>query len=426
MVAAQEKPEAELRRCLRDLVALSSLPIIWIGANAEQIANALTQLIVSILDVEFAWVTINDPAVNAFQAHNRATETGFVPRTPKSDWVKPNARFTTNAQPQRQMYGASVPIGLEPGSVLVALCCRSNFPTQTEHLLLRVAANQAAVAIMQWRTEQSLRSEIKQRETLEAREREQRSREMQRELAHANRVATLGQHTASIAHEVRQPLAAISSNGSAALRWLTKATPDLDEAREALQRIVDAAQNAGDIIDTIRLMFKKSDGERFALNANALIEEVLTVLRGDLERRRILVETRLRAALPEIVASRVQLQQVILNLVINAAEAMHSTTDRDRVLRVTSDRQEPTGILITVEDTGPGIEPENIERIFKPFYTTKSEGMGMGLAICRSIVEAHGGRLFATPGRSCGLAMQISLPASTTLGAGRVEAEAAE
>ena len=376
-----EKPEAELRRCLRDLVALSSLPIIWIGANAEQIANALTQLIVSILDVEFAWVTINEPAVNAFQAHNRATETGLVPRTPRSDWVKPNARFSTNAQLQGQMYGASVPIGLEPGSVLVALCCRSNFPTQTEHLLLRVAANQAAVAIMQWRTEQSRRSEIKQREALEAREREQRFLEMQRELTHANRVATMGQQTASIAHEVKQPLAAISSNGSAALRWLTKTTPDLNEARAALQRIVDAARHAGDIVDTIRLMFKKSDGERFALNANALIEEVLTLLRGDLERRRILVETRLRADPPEIVASRVQLQQVILNLIINAAEAMHSTTDRDRVLRVTSERQEATGILITVEDTGPGIEPENIERIFKPFYTTKSSGMGMGLAI---------------------------------------------
>ena len=237
-----EKPE-ELRRCLRDLVALSSLPIIWIGANAEQIANALTQLIVSILDVEFAWVTINEPAVNSFQAHNRATETGFVPRTPKSDWVKPNARFTTNAQLQRQMYGASVPIGLGLGSVLVALCCRSNFPTQTEHLLLRVAANQAAVAIMQWRTEQSLRSEIKQREALEAREREQRSREMQRELAHANRVATMGQQTASIAHEVKQPLAAITSNASAGLHWLTRATPDLGEARAALERIADAAHH---------------------------------------------------------------------------------------------------------------------------------------------------------------------------------------
>jgi C4-dicarboxylate-specific signal transduction histidine kinase len=210
------------------------------------------------------------------------------------------------------------------------------------------------------------------------------------------------------------------------LRWLTKATPDLVEVRAALQRMVDAAHRAGDIVDTIRLMFKKSDGERFALNANELIEEVLTLLRGDLGRQGILVETRLGADLPEIVASRVQLQQVMLNLFINAAEAMRSTTDRDRVLRVTSDRQEPPGILIAVDDTGPGIEPENIERIFKPFYTTKSEGMGMGLAICRSIVEAHGGHLFATPGRSCGLALHIALPAGAIGGTQKIGAGAAD
>ena len=252
------------------------------------------------------------------------------------------------------------------------------------------------------------------------------SREHMSELAHVNRSATAGELSASIAHEVKQPLAAITANGGAALRWLAKATPDLGEARAALQRMVDAAHHAGDIIHTVRLMFKKSDGERFAVNANALIKDVLTLLRGDLERRRILVETRLRADPPEIVASRVQLQQVILNLVINAAEAMHSTTDRDRVLRVTSERQEATGILITVEDTGPGIEPENIERIFKPFYTTKSEGMGMGLAICRSIVEAHGGRLFATPGPSCGLALHIALPADAIGGTQKAGAEPAD
>jgi signal transduction histidine kinase len=252
------------------------------------------------------------------------------------------------------------------------------------------------------------------------------SRQHMSELAHVNRRATAGEMSASIAHEVMQPLTAISTNGGAALRWLTKATPDLVQARAALQRMVDAAHRAGDIVETIRLMFKKSDGERFALNVNELIEEVLTLLRRDLGRQGILVETRLGADLHEIVASRVQLQQVMLNLFINAAEAMRSTTDRDRVLRVTSDRQEPPGTLITVEDTGPGMEPENIERIFKPFYTTKSEGMGMGLAICRSIVEAHGGRLFATPGRLCGLALHIALPAGAIGGTQKIRAGATD
>jgi signal transduction histidine kinase len=252
------------------------------------------------------------------------------------------------------------------------------------------------------------------------------SREHMSELAHMNRTATAGQLSATIAHEVRQPLAAISANVSAGLRWLTKAPPDLGEARAAFARIVGAVTHANDVIDTIRSMFKKGDGERFALNANALIEEVLALVRSDLQRRTVLVETRLGAGLPEIVANRVQLQQVILNLIANAIEVMASTSDHDHVLRVTSDKQEPSGVLITVEDSGPGIEPENIERIFKPFYTTKPEGMGMGLAICRSIVESHGGRLFATPGRSRGLALHIELPARATVETRNVGAEAAD
>jgi signal transduction histidine kinase len=202
------------------------------------------------------------------------------------------------------------------------------------------------------------------------------------------------------------------------LRWLAKTTPDLGQARAALERIVDAARHTGDVIDTIRSMFKKNDGERFALDANGVIEEVLALLARDFQRRRILVEPRLRAGLPVIAANRVQLQQVILNLLINAAEAMDITTDRARVLRVTSDQQELSGILITVEDSGPGMAPNDIERIFTPFYTTKPEGMGMGLAICRSIIESHGGRLSAAPGRLGGLAVHISLP-TTAIGTGQ-------
>jgi signal transduction histidine kinase len=238
------------------------------------------------------------------------------------------------------------------------------------------------------------------------------SRQHLSELAHMNRSATAGELSASIAHEVKQPLSAITANGSAALRWLAKATPDLDEARAALERIVDGARHAGEVIDTIRSMFRKSDDERQALKPNVLIEEVLTLLHGDFQRRGISIETRLRPGLPEIEANRVQLQQVFLNLLVNAAEAMDTVTDRARILKITLNRKEPSDILITIEDSGPGMEPENIERIFEPFYTTKPAGMGLGLAICRSIVEAHGGRMFAAPGRWYGLAVHISLPAT--------------
>ena len=169
-------------------------------------------------------------------------------------------------------------------------------------------------------------------------------------------------------------------------------------------------------------MFKKGDQEKIPFNVNGLIEEVLAFVAGDLRRRGISVDTRLGTGLPEITANRVQLQQVLLNLIANAVDAMVSVTNRDRVLKVTSATQYPSSVLITIEDSGPGVESENIERIFEPFYTTKSGGTGMGLSICRSIVQEHGGRLFATPGHSCGLAMQISLPTSAIDAAPKVGA----
>jgi signal transduction histidine kinase len=254
---------------------------------------------------------------------------------------------------------------------------------------------------------------------------EARARQQLSELAHMNRSATAGELTASIAHEVRQPLTAIATNGNAALRWLRKATPDLDQTGAALERIVNAAHRASDVVSTIRLMFKKGGQEMETLAINTVIKEVLDLLRTDFVRRRILVQTHLQSGLPPILGRRVQLQQVILNLCINAADAMSSVSDRDPVLKVMSERQ-PSGLLIIIEDSGPGVEPEHMERIFEPFYTTKSHGMGMGLSICRSIIEEHGGRLFATLGRSRGLTMQISLPENTIREASKYEAEAAE
>jgi C4-dicarboxylate-specific signal transduction histidine kinase len=252
------------------------------------------------------------------------------------------------------------------------------------------------------------------------------SRQHLSELAHMNRSSTAGELSASIAHEMLQPLAAIMTNGNAALRWLANAAPNLDRARASLEGVIAAARHAGNVIQTIRSMFKKGDDEKVALNPNLLIEEVLELLHVNLRRRRISVATRLTADLPEIMGNRVQLQQVILNLLVNAVDAMDSGTDGDRMLKITANRQEPSGILITIEDSGSGVTAENIERIFEPFYTTKPRGMGMGLTICRSIVEAHEGRLVATPSRLGGLAMQISLPASANDRTWLVDADAAE
>jgi len=203
----------------------------------------------------------------------------------------------------------------------------------------------------------------------------------------------------------------------AALRWLSRSKPDMGEARAALERIVGEAHRASDVIGSIRAMFKQAGNDKAPVDVNALIRDVLTLVHGDLQNHRIAVETDLPADLPAVVGSPEQLQQVFLNVVTNAVEAMDTVAERARTLRVTACTQDADGVLITVEDSGDGIDPSNAKQIFEPFYTTKSKGMGLGLAICRSIVEAHGGRLSASPGALHGLAMRISLPAGQTGGA---------
>jgi len=231
------------------------------------------------------------------------------------------------------------------------------------------------------------------------------------EMAQMNRLAAAGELSASISHEIKQPLAAIAANANAALRWLSRATPDMGEARAALERIVGEAHRASDVIGSIRALFKKAAADKAPVDVNALIREVLTLVGRDLETRRIAVETDLPAGLPAVVGSPAQLQQVFLNVVTNAVEAMDSVAERARTLRVTSQPHDTEGVLITVEDSGNGIDPANAKQIFEPFYTTKQQGIGLGLSICRSIVESHGGRLSASPGKLHGLALRISLPA---------------
>jgi signal transduction histidine kinase len=216
---------------------------------------------------------------------------------------------------------------------------------------------------------------------------------------------------ASIVHEMRQPLGAIVANGNAGLRWLARSTPDLDEVGSALKRIVNDGHRANDAITSIRSMFKKEVAGRTLLDMNDIVKDALKMIELDLRIQGVSIATELREDLPQVLADRGQLRQVVLNLITNAIEAMDSVTDRTRLLRIASDviRESP-GVSLTVEDCGPGIDPKNIERIFEPLYTTKSQGMGMGLSICRSIVEAHGGRLIAEPGRLHGLVLRVSLP----------------
>jgi signal transduction histidine kinase len=232
----------------------------------------------------------------------------------------------------------------------------------------------------------------------------------QSELARVTRLTTMGAMTASIAHEINQPLAAIVTSSNAGLRWLARDAPDLAEARAALQRIANDGHRASQVIGSIRSMFRNDARERTAVDVNHLIREALALVDGDLQRMSVSVHTELAGQLPPVLADQIQLQQVIVNLVTNAVDAMRPVTERARVLRVRSARDAANGVRVMVEDSGTGIDPQAAERIFDPFFTTKSNGMGLGLSICRSIVEAHGGRLWASPGNPHGSVLEFVLP----------------
>ncbi len=232
------------------------------------------------------------------------------------------------------------------------------------------------------------------------------------ELAHVNRLATAGQLSASIAHEVNQPLAGIVTHAAAGLRWLTGTVPNLDEARAAFKKIMDAGHHAAEVIEHVRAFFRKESAQSAPVDVNGLIRDVLELLAGHLKDHRIVVETALTAGLAPVLGDRVQLQQVVMNLVMNAAEAMDLVTDRPRLLRVVSEPYEGRDVLVRVEDSGPGIDPSDADRMFKPFFTTKAKGMGMGLSICRSIAEAHHGKLWASRGAQFGTMFHLALPAA--------------
>jgi len=237
------------------------------------------------------------------------------------------------------------------------------------------------------------------------------SRSALAKFADMNRVATAGELTASIAHEIKQPLAAMVTNANAGLRWLAKETPDLDETRKAITNVVSDGHRASEVIGSVQAMFKKDNQAKTTVDLNNVIQDVLGLVRGELQTQGILVQSGLTRPLPLVLAHSGQLQQVIMNLVRNAADAMHTVSGRPRVLRVKTAVHGPDDVLLSVEDSGTGIAQEDMNRIFESFFTTKSQGMGMGLSICRSIIEAHNGRLWASSAVHHGSVLNISLPA---------------
>jgi signal transduction histidine kinase len=226
-----------------------------------------------------------------------------------------------------------------------------------------------------------------------------------------NRLSMMGELTASLAHEILHPIATARNNARAALRFLDKRPPNMIEVRGALESIVRDADRGKDIVDRVRDHVKKAPPRNDRFDLNSAIGEVIEMVLAAIDKNRVSVHTSLAPNLTSISGDRVQLQQVIMNLVLNAVEAMGSVEEGARTLRVSTGRDGDGGILVAVRDSGPGIDPEHLQKVFERFYTTKDSGVGMGLAICRSIIEAHGGRLWAEPNQPRGAVFQFTLPA---------------
>jgi len=240
---------------------------------------------------------------------------------------------------------------------------------------------------------------------------EEALREMRLQLEHANRLATMGQLTASIMHEVNQPIGASVTNAQAALRWLDGPKPDLEEARQALGRIVRDGHRAGAVVGRIRDLVKKAPPRKDLVEINSAIREIIEVARNEALKNGVSVHTELAEDLPFIHGDRVELQQVLLNLIINAVEAMRDMSEGPRDVLIMSAKTEADGVLVSVRDSGPGLAPAIRDSLFKAFQTTKPSGLGLGLSICRSIIESHGGRLWASANAPRGAVFQFTLPA---------------
>jgi signal transduction histidine kinase len=412
-----------LRAALRDLVALSTIPAGWIGIAPRTIAAGLADILAGSLGFDFALVRLLDPPGEAtIDVTSGCATREFL------DWLQ--AQFSTFDQSLRSpiipndiglderlksLRGIIIPIGFNAYAGLVAVGCeRSDFPTENDRMLLTVAANHAATAFHsanliqeRRRAEEEVR---KARDELEMKVME-RTAELQRtmaELAHMNRLATAGVLLASIAHEINQPLSGIVMQAGAARQWLASKEPSMEKAREALDQIERDGLRSGEIIASLRGMFKKETQARNPIDINKLIFTVLAIVRHELRKHGVELRTELDETLPALEGDGVQLQQVVLNLVMNAIEAMQ--TGAPRMLSIRSGVGKPDHVHVAVEDTGTGIDPSSRDRVFDPMFTTKERGMGIGLSICRSIIESHNGRIWVTPGIDKGSIFQFELP----------------
>src|SRR5215470_12265229 len=437
-----EQTADEIRRlqgCINDLISVLALPAMWSGQESAQIVSTLLDVLVGILRLDFAYARLKGPFDEApIEMVRRAQSRNLTARPEEigqvlNPWLGDNPQKWPLLVPNPIGDGdvSIVPLRLglrDEIGVIVAGSQRADFPWETERLLLSVAANQAAIGLQearllseQKRVARELDQRVAQRtrelaaaneelkkEITERRRAEEAVRQTQAELAHMARLTTLGELTASIAHEINQPLGAIVNSANACLRWL--AAHNLERAQQSAGRIVADGQRAAATITRIRALAQNAPTQKDWLDLNATIRDVLALVRSAVHRHGVVVETQLAAAVPRMRGDRIQLQQVLLNLVMNAVEALSGVSVGPRMLWVSAEPVASTDVLIAVRDSGPGLEPQSLDRLFEAFYTTKPQGLGLGLAISRRIIEAHGGRLWATANVPQGAVLQFTVP----------------
>jgi predicted ATPase/signal transduction histidine kinase len=328
------------------------------------------------------------------------------------DEASARGTFANDAYIRRTQARSVLTLPLTKHGKLVALLYLENnlaprVFTPARVAVLKFLASEAATSLDNARLHRE-----RSRAEAEARESEQRYREAQLELGHANRVAVIGQLTASIAHEVNQPTTAVVASAEAALRWLERQPPELEAARQGLARVIQNGIRASEVIARIRDLIKKKPPKKDCLAINGVMYEVIELTQAEAASNHVSVRTAFADGLPTILGDRVELQQVAVNLMLNAIEAMSETTQGDRELLIRTTAADRDGVLVAIMDSGPGLPPANLDHVFEPFYSTKSGGLGIGLSICRSIIEAHGGRLWASSNEPCGAVFQFTIPSS--------------